>query len=164
MFLDKEPFWRRLFSARKDLNLTSLSPDNLHNYIERIDNDEEAFIHYYYLYHGASTESPHCDLICKRRIVCNLQSSQSHMSKEFCNKFVKTWSYYNPISWFRYWFYQDRTRSTLVFLFQIVFEKVLFIDYFLGSEKEPTSLLNLCFKSFLILYIIERDYFLDLLF
>ena len=56
MFLDKEPFWRRLFSARKDLNLTSLSPDNLHNYIERIDNDEEAFIHYYYLYHGARQE------------------------------------------------------------------------------------------------------------
>jgi len=102
---DKEPFWRRLFSARKDLKLASLSPDNLHNYIERIDKDEEAFIHYYYLYHGASTERPHCDLFCKRRIVCNLQSSQSHMSKEFCNKFVKTWSYYNPLSWFRYWFY-----------------------------------------------------------
>jgi len=101
---DKEPVWLKLYSARDEFSMPSLSPDNMHNLIQELDIDQEAFIHYYYLYHGASTKRPHCDLICKRRIICSLQSSQSHMTKEFCNKIVKTWSYYNPFSWFRYWF------------------------------------------------------------
>eukprot|EP00088_Acartia_fossae_P026753 TRINITY_DN2753_c0_g1_i2.p1 TRINITY_DN2753_c0_g1~~TRINITY_DN2753_c0_g1_i2.p1 ORF type:complete len:675 (+),score=82.41 TRINITY_DN2753_c0_g1_i2:37-2061(+) len=98
----EDPVWRKLYEARKDLQMPSLSPTNWDEYIQLIDGDNELFSQFYYYYHGASPERPHCDVICKKKIICNLQSSQSHMTKEFCNKIVKTWSYFNPLSWFSY--------------------------------------------------------------
>jgi len=101
------PRWKKLYSAKKDYQLPSLSPSNWDIYVKRIDNEIVSFLQFYNYYHGASPERPYCDIICKRKIICNLQSSQSHMSKEFCNKIAKTWSLFNPFSWFSYWFSSD---------------------------------------------------------
>jgi sphingomyelin phosphodiesterase len=96
---NQEPVWEKLYSVLEDYQLPSLSLDSWHNYVKIIQNDYEAFDKFYFNYHAGSRERPDCDPICRRKIICNLRTSQSHNSKETC-KDENSLSYFDWNYWF----------------------------------------------------------------
>ena len=95
-----EPEWEKLYSAKKALNLPSLSPESWRDLVNQMKEDPELFEKFYFYYHAGSAERPYCDPICKTRIMCNLVSAQSHNSKETCKDFSQTWSFFDVSTWF----------------------------------------------------------------
>merc|ERR1719495_402838 len=97
---EEEPVWRKLYSAREAYSLHSLSPVSWENLVARMNSNVSLFSTFYHNYHAGSYQRPDCDPICKRKILCNLKTSQSHISKKICKDFTGAWSLLDPWSWF----------------------------------------------------------------
>jgi len=97
---DREPVWQKLYTARDAYELESLSPRSWDDLVRRMNTNISLFSDFYLNYHAGSAERPDCDPICKRKILCNLKSSQSHISKKLCKDFTSAWSVFDPRSWF----------------------------------------------------------------
>merc|ERR1711915_134010 len=97
---EAEEMWEKLYSAKKLYQLENLSPSSWHRFIRRLEEDPEMFSLFYFNYHAGSSVRPDCDPICKRQILCNLKTSQSHNSKTTCNKDFSLWSYLDIFNWF----------------------------------------------------------------
>ena len=88
---DTKPLQYKLsYSARKDLQLADLSPDNWHNLVIRMRNDVQLFRRFYKLFYNRSdaVRETDCDgRDCKRDILCRLITASSH-NDYFCKKFL----------------------------------------------------------------------------
>ncbi|KAL3267397.1 hypothetical protein HHI36_011526 [Cryptolaemus montrouzieri] len=80
-----EPTWYRLYSARKDLDIESLLPEDWNGLLKKLIDNPDAFYQFYRYYYRDSPTRPKCDNKCKLQILCDLRSGRSHVRHTLCH-------------------------------------------------------------------------------
>ncbi|KAF8368903.1 hypothetical protein PRIPAC_86732 [Pristionchus pacificus] len=78
---EREPEWKKLYSARDEFNLTNLSPASWNSVIKDIHSNEEVAKRFIEL--SFRTANPRCDADCRRSIMCFLRSGH-HNDTLYC--------------------------------------------------------------------------------
>lgn len=79
-----EPEWYRLYTARRDLDIESLQPEDWNGFLKKIIEVPDAFYQFYKYYYRDSPARPKCDNKCKLQILCDLRSGKSHHRHLLC--------------------------------------------------------------------------------
>lgn len=90
-YRDSKPLqYKMSYSAREDLQMTDLLPDNWHNLVIRMKNDIQLFRKFYKLFYNRSDNIREFDCdgrVCRRDILCRLLTASSHYDY-YCKKFL----------------------------------------------------------------------------
>lgn len=79
--LQDSPTWELEYNATSAYSLSSLAPSAWADLIERMRDDDELFALYYY-HHFSGSGGQKCDFQCKKKQICEMSSSTSHILTE----------------------------------------------------------------------------------
>ncbi|XP_044749117.1 sphingomyelin phosphodiesterase-like isoform X2 [Coccinella septempunctata] len=80
-----DPEWYRLYSARRDLDIETLNPEDWNSYLKKLIDVPDAFYQFYKYYYRDSPARPKCDNKCKLQILCDLRSGKSQSRHLLCH-------------------------------------------------------------------------------